>query len=724
MLYITFVTEINCMKHILFLFIMVSVIEGCSSGNSDSSSGESVYDSATNPFARQSELPYHTVAFDKIKDADFKPAFEEAMRLHTAEIERIAGDTAAPTFENTLVALEKSGAMLHRVDLAFNVLTGANTNERLQQTEEEMAPKLSAHNDEIYLNDKLFKRVDAIYRQLPSLGLDAESKRLAEYYHQQFIMAGAGLPEPDKVQLKKLNEEEAALSTRFANQLLAAAKAAVLTVNSKEALAGLPEAEIEAAAEAAKKDGEAGKYRLAIINTTQQPALQSLKDRHTRQQLFEHSWIRAEKNDSNDTRSNILRIAELRVQKAKLLGFPVYAAWKLQDQMAKTPETVTRFLSQLVPASVKKAATEAADIRALIAQEKDTFQLQPWDWDFYSEKVRKAKYDIDESQVKPYFVMDSVLENGVFFAANRLYGITFKERKDIPVYQEDVRVFEVFDNDGTPMALFYADYFKRDNKRGGAWMSNMVEQSGLLGMRPVIYNVCNFPRPAKGQPALISFDDVTTMFHEFGHALHGIFARQQYPSLSGTNVARDFVEMPSQFNEHWALDPTVLKNYARHYQTGETIPQALIDKIKAAATFNQGYAFTELLAAASLDMQWHLLSLEDSTIQDVDAFEKAALQKTGLYISYVPPRYRSSYFLHIWANGYQSGYYAYSWADMLNHDAFEWFREHGGLTRENGQRFRDMILSKGNSEDLAAMYRAFRGKEPDIRYLLKNRGLL
>lgn len=712
------------MKHLLFLFVMASIVTACNTGEDNSSSRESVYDSTTNPFARESELPYHAVAFDKIKDADFKPAFEAAIKLHMAEIERIAGDTAAPTFENTLVALEKSGAMLNRVDLAFNVLTGANTNDDLQKTEEEMAPKLSAHNDEIYLNEKLFKRVDVIYRQLPSLELDTESKRLVEYYHQQFIIAGAGLSEPDKAQLKRLNEEEAALSTRFANQLLAAAKAAALTVSSKEALAGLPDAEIEAAAEAAKKDGEAGKCKLSIINTTQQPALQSLKDRHTRQQLFERSWTRAEQNDSNDTRSNILRIAEIRVQKAKLLGFPVYAAWKLQDQMTKTPEAVTRFLSQLVPASVKKAATEAADIRALIAQEKDTFSLQPWDWDFYSEKVRKAKYDIDESQVKPYFVMDSVLENGVFFAANRLYGITFKERKDIPVYQEDVRVFEVFDNDGTPMALFYADYFKRDNKRGGAWMSNMVVQSGLLGTRPVIYNVCNFPEPAKGQPALISFDDVTTMFHEFGHALHGIFASQQYPSLSGTNVARDFVEMPSQFNEHWALDPIVLKNYARPYQTGETLPQALIDKIKAAATFNQGYAFTELLAAAQLDMQWHLLSPEDSMIKDVDAFEKAALKKTGLDISYVPPRYRSSYFLHIWANGYQSGYYAYSWADMLNHDAFEWFKEHGGLTRENGHRFRDMILSKGNSEDLAAMYRAFRGKEPDIRYLLKNRGLL
>lgn len=682
------------------------------------------YDSASNPFARESSLPYHSVPFDKIKDADFAPAFEEGMKLHTAEIDKIANDTAAPTFVNTFVALEKSGTMLNRVSMAFNVLTGANTNDQLQKIQEEVAPKLAAHSDAIYLNEKLFKRVDDIFKQLPTLNLDPESKRLVEYYHQKFVMAGANLPDSQKVILKKLNEEEAALSTKFSNQLLGAAKNAALTLDTKEALQGLPAGEIEAAAGAANKNDKAGKYQLAIINTTQQPALQSLTNRDVRHQLFEHSWARAEKNDSNDTRFNIARIAEIRAQKANLLGFSNYAAWSLQDQMAKTPDAVSSFLSKLVPASVKKAAEEATDIKAMMAQQKDTFQLEPWDWDFYSEKVRKAKYDIDESQVKPYFVMDSVLQNGVFFAANKLYGITFKERKDLPVYNPDVKVFEVFDNDGSPLALFYADYFKRDNKQGGAWMSNMVNQSKLLGEKPVIYNVCNFPKPVDGQPALISFDDVTTMFHEFGHALHGIFANQEYPSLSGASVARDFVEMPSQFNEHWALDSTVLKNYAKNYKTGQTIPQTLIDKIKASGTFNQGYAFTELLAAANLDMQWHLLSGKDSAVKDVDAFEKAALEKTHLYISYVPPRYRSSYFLHIWANGYAAGYYAYSWADMINHDAFEWFKENGGLTRQNGQRFRDMILSKGNSEDLAQMYKTFRGKEPDIKYMLQNKGLL
>lgn len=495
-------------------------------------------------------------------------------------------------------------------------------------------------------------------------------------------------------------------------------------VHSKEQLAGLTDAEIAAAAEAGKARSEKGAYVLSLTNTTQQPDLQSLTNPEVRKNLFEASSTRAEKGDSNDTRNNILRIAAIRREKAGLLGFPSYAAWKLQDQMAKTPAAVNNFLSKLVPPALAKATAEARDIKAMKLQQKDTGALEPYDWDFYAEKVRKAKYDLDESEVKPYFVLDSVLKNGVFFAANQLYGITFKQRTDLPVYQEDVKVYEVFDKDGTPMALFYTDYFKRDNKNGGAWMDNFVTQSKLLNTRPVVYNVCNFPKPVKGQPALLSFDDVTTMFHEFGHALHGMFADQQYPSLSGANVSRDFVEMPSQFNEHWALDSTVLKNYARNYKTGAVIPQALVDKIKNAGTFNQGYAMTELLAAAELDMQWHLLGAKDSAVTDVDAFERKALTKTGTAVAYVPPRYRSSYFLHIWANGYSAGYYAYSWAEMLDHDAFAWFKENGGLNRANGQRFRDMILSRGNTEDLATLYKAFRGKEPSIEPLLENRGLV
>jgi len=451
--------------------------------------------------------------------------------------------------------------------------------------------------------------------------------------------------------------------------------------------------------------------------------LQSLSNRETRRKLFEASWNRAERNDANDTRATIARIAVIRSQKAKLLGQPNYAAWTLQDQMAKKPEAVTQFLDRLIPAATAKAKAEAKDIQDLIDKQKGGFKLEPWDWDFYAEQVRKAKFDIDENQVKPYFEINNVLQNGIFYAANQLYGITFKERKDLPVYNPDVKVFEVFDKDGTSMALFYCDYFKRDNKNGGAWMDNMVTQSKLLGTKPVIYNICNFTKPAEGQPALISFDDATTMFHEFGHGLHGIFADQQYPSISGSATARDFVEFPSQFNEHWASEPRVFKHYATHYKTGEPMPQELVDKIKKAGKFNQGYSLTEILAAADLDMQWHMIPA-GSPAHDVDKFEKDALHKTHLDLPQVPTRYRSSYFLHIWSNGYSAGYYAYLWTEMLDDDAYAWFKEHGGMTRENGQRFRDMILSRGNTEDLATMFRKFRGSDPKIEPMLENRGLV
>lgn len=709
------------MKYLIPILIVIIVAMSC---NTQTGHGSATGSDTTNALFSESTLPYQTIPFDKIKDADFKPAFEEGMKRHMAEIDSIINDTAAPTFQNTLVALEKSGSMLNRVNKVFNALTGANTNDTLQKIQEELAPKLSAHEDAIYLNPKLFHKIDTLYRQREKLNLDSESLRLLEVYHADFVMRGANLPDSSKEKLKKLNEEEATLTTKFSNQLLGAAKTNALIVDTKEELAGLTDAEIQAAATKAKENNHEGKYMLSIINTTQQPALQSLTNRNTRQKLFEASWNRAEKGDSNDTRQNILRIAKIRIEKAKLLGFPNYAAWKLQDQMAKTPQAVTSFLSKIVPAATARAKQEAADIKAYMVAHNDTTTLQPWDWEYYAEKVRKEKYNIDESQIKPYFVLDSVLENGVFYAANQLYGITFKERKDLPVYQKDVRVFEVFDKDSTPMALFYCDYFKRDNKSGGAWMDNLVDQSKLLGTKPVIVNVCNFAKPVDGQPALLSFDDVTTMFHEFGHALHGLFASQTYPTLSGTAVSRDFVEMPSQFNEHWALDSIVLKNYAKHYQNGQPMPQDLINKIKEAAIFNQGYMFTELLAAANLDMQWHLLTPKDSTVTDVDAFEKQALQKTGVDLSYVPPRYRSTYFLHIWSNGYSAGYYAYTWAEMLDDDAYAWFKEHGGLNRENGQKFRDMILSRGNTEELSKLYRNFRGKDPDTKPLLENRGLL
>lgn len=672
------------MKQIAYLpfLALIAVTTACNgpkNGNNTAAITES------NPFYAPSKLPFQAPDFSKIKDGDFKPALEAGMKAQLEEVKKISENTETPTFENTILALEKSGQLLSRVNHVFNLLTGANTNPELQKVQEEEAPKLTETNDAIYLDTKLFKRVDAVYQQREQFKLDPESKRLVEIYYQRFELAGAKLSEADKEKLKALNKEESTLSTKFTNQLLAAGK--------------------------------------DLQNTTQQPALQDMADRPARQKLFESSWNRAEKGDKNDTRKIISRIAQIRAAQAQLLGYKNYAAWKLQDQMAKTPEAVESFFQQLVPAATAKAKAEAKDIQALIDQQKGGFKLAPWDWNFYAEQVRKAKYNLDENEIKPYFELNKVLEKGVFFAANQLYGISFKERKDLPVYQEDVRVFDVLDKDGSQIGLFYCDYFKRDNKNGGAWMSNMVEQSKLLGTKPVIYNVCNFTKPAKGQPALLSFDDVITMFHEFGHGLHGLFANQQYVSISGTNVARDYVEFPSQFNEHWATDPKVLKNYALHYKTGAVMPQALLDKIKKAGTFNEGYAFTEALAAAALDMQWHTLPAS-APLQDVDKFETDALNKTKLNLAEVPPRYRSSYFLHIWSNGYAAGYYAYSWTSMLENDAYSWFQENGGLTRANGQRFRDLILSKGNTEEYGKMFRNFRGHEPDIKPMLKKRGLL
>jgi peptidyl-dipeptidase Dcp len=682
---------------------------------------------ASNPFFTASTLPYQAPPFDKIKDSDYQPAIEEGMKQQLAEVDKIANNPDAPTFENTYVALEKSGVLLNRVMAVFNGVTAANTNDTLQKVQEEEAPKLAEHQDAIHLNDKLFQRIQAVYDQRDSLKLDPESQRLIEVVHRNFVMAGAKLSDADKAKLKDFNKEEASLQAQYNNKLLAAAKNGALVIDDKSKLAGLSDEDIAAAAQAAKDRHLDGKWVLTLQNTTQQPLLQDLTDRATRQALFEASWTRAEKGDANDTRDIIERLAQLRAQEAKLLGFPNYAAWTLEDQMAEKPETVMSFMDKLAPAAVARAKVEAADIQKQIdkdqaALHQPTFKLEPWDWEHYAEEVRKAKYDLDDSQIKPYFELNNVLQNGVFYAANQLYGLTFKERKDIPVYNPDVHVFEVFDKDGKSLALFYFDYFKRDNKNGGAWMDNFVGQSKLLGTKPVIYNVANFTKPADGQPALLSMDDVITMFHEFGHGLHGLFADEQYPTLSGTATARDFVEFPSQFNEHWATDPKVFANYAKNYKDGTPMPQALVDKIKKAGLFNKGYDMTELVAAAMLDMNWHMLSADEPK-QKTDEFEVAALKKDGVDLSYVPPRYRSSYFLHIWSNGYSAGYYAYLWTQMLADDAFEDFKEHGGLTPENGDRFRAMILSRGNTVELSKLYKDWRGKDPVIEPMLIDRGL-
>jgi peptidyl-dipeptidase Dcp len=674
-----------------------------------------------NPFYSPSTLPFHAPLFDRIKDSDYQPAIEAGMAAQLREIEAIANNPEPATFENTLVAMEKSGELFRRVMAVFSGVTGANTNPTLQEIEKTEAPKLAVHRDAIYLNEKLFHRVEKIYNERDSLKLDTESKRLIEIVYQRFVHAGAKLSDADKDKLKKLNEEESTLSNRFTSKLLAATKAAAYSTADKSALAGLNDAQIAAAAQAAKGRSKEG-YVLPLQNTTQQPDLAELTDRATRQAIFEASWTRAERGGDNDTRDTIARLAQLRAEKAHLLGYSTYAAWKLEDQMAKTPEAALKFMDALVPAATAKAQGEAKDIQTLIDSQHGNFQLEPWDWEFYAEQVRKAKYDLDESQVKPYFELNNVLENGVFYAANQLYGLTFEERKDIPVYQPDVRVFEVFDEGHKPLALFYCDYFKRDNKNGGAWMSEFVDQSKLMGTLPVVYNVANFTKPAPGQPALISFTDVTTMFHEFGHALHGMFSNAEYPSLSGTGVPRDFVEFPSQFNEHWALYPAIFHHFAKHYQTGAPMPDELAEKIKKAAKFNQGYGLTELLAAAELDMQWHTLPA-DAPLQNPDTFEAEALKKKQIALSYVPPRYRSSYFSHIWGSGYSAGYYAYLWSEMLDDDAYQWFENHGGLTRANGDRFRKMVLSRGNTEDLETIYAAWLGAKPGIEPMLKYRGL-
>ena len=675
----------------------------------------------SNPFYAPSKLPFQAPPFDQIKDEDYQPAIEAGMAQQQAEIQAIADNPAAPTFDNTIVAMEKSGLLFDRVMAAFNGVTSSNTNPVLQNVKTIEAPKLAAHQDFIFLNTKLFARVAAIHKQRATLQLDPESLRLVEYTYDQFVHAGANLSEADKTTLKKLNEGISSLSNAFNTRLLAATKAGAYVTTDKAALAGLSEARVAAAAQDAK-DRKVDGFVLPLQNTTQQPDLVSLSKRATRQTIFEHSWNRAERGDANDTRDTIAHLAQLRAQKGKLLGFSSYAAWKLQDQMAKTPEAALQFMDAIVPAATAQAAREAADIQAVIDAQKGGFQVQAYDWNFYAEQVRKARYDIDDAQVKPYFELDNVLQNGVFYAANQLYGITFKERHDIPVYQSDVRVFEVLDADGKHLALFYCDYFKRDNKNGGAWMSEFVTQSRLLGRSPVVYNVANLPKPAPGEPALISFNDVITMFHEFGHALHGMFSNAEYPSIAGTATARDFVEFPSQFNEHWATYPAIFAHYAKHYKTAEPMPEDLAARIRKANTFNKGYDMTEILAAAELDMQWHFLSAS-APLQKPDEFEKQALEKTHLNVSYVPPRYRSSYFSHIWESGYSAGYYAYLWTEMLADDGYQWFEEHGGLTRANGDRFRQMVLSRGNTEDIAKMYEKWRGAPPNTKAMLKHRGL-
>lgn len=671
----------------------------------------------TNPLLQRSTLQYQAPPFNLIKDEHFKPAFEYGLKVHDAEIDKIANNKAKPTFQNTVLALELSGVDLGRAQGIFYNLTGSNTNPTLQAIEEEYAPIFSAHSDKIYLNSKIYNRIKA----LNMASLKGEDKKLTQYYLQQFELAGANLSNADKEKMKAINSDLASLSTLFGNKLLTARKnGAVLFADEKD-LDGLSAGEIAAAKDKAKEAGKVG-YLIGLLNTTQQPLLASLTNRATRERLFQSAWIRAEKNDDGDTRETLEKMARLRLRKAKLMGKKSYAEWRLQDQMAQNPAAAMNLLATLATPAVAQAKVEAKEIQELIDSQKGGFQLEPWDWNFYSEQVRKAKYDLDESQIKPYFEVNTVLEKGVFFAAKQMYGITFKERKDLPVYNPDVKVYEVFDNDGKSLAIYYLDFYTRDNKSGGAWMNNFVNQSHYLKQNPVIVNVYNFAKPVDGNPSLISFDDVTTMFHEFGHTLHGLFANQNYVTLSGTSVPRDYVEFPSQINEHAALDPTVLKNYAVHYKTKEVIPQTLIDKIKRAETFNKGYDVTELLAAATLDMAWHSVENEADFAPTLE-FETAALKKYGLLVNEVPTRYHTPYFAHIWSGGYSSGYYAYTWSKTLDYNVFDWMQANGGMTRANCEKFRKLILSVGNSKDLNKAFKDLVGHEMQIEPYLKNAGL-
>ncbi len=678
---------------------------------------------ADNPFASPSELPFRTPAFDEIKIEHYQPAFNVGMKQQLAEVEAIAGQDAEPTFENTIVALEKSGQLLARVQNVFFNMTGSHTNENLQNIQTEMAPLLAAHSDNILLNRKLFERVDRLYSDRDNLNLTPEQKEVLRQHHEDFVRAGARLSEQDQNRIRALNEQLSTLETKFEDNLLAITKERSVIVDDVAELDGLSDAEIAAAAERAKERGHEGSYLLEITNTTRVPILTSLNNRDLRRRVWEASALRGiGQNGGIDNRPLVLETAQLRAERANLLGYENHAAYKLQNQMAKNPAAARKMLTDLVPGVVARVNEEAADLKAMMKKLGADHDLAPWDWEYYAEKVRAERFEVDEAAVKPYFELDTVLKNGVFFTMNKLFGITFEERKDLPVYHPEVRVFNVFDRDGSQIGLFYADFFKRDSKRGGAWMSSFVDQSGLLNEKPVIVNNLNIPRPAEGEPALISFDNVTTMFHEMGHAVHGLFSDVQFPSVAGTNTPRDFVEFPSTFEEDWAIQPAILANYARHHKTGEPIPQELLDKVIRASKFNQGFDTLEYMAAAILDLEWHTLAA-DEIPQDVEAFEAATLKKYGIDIAAVPPRYRTPYFAHIWAGGYASSYYAYLWSEVLAADAFAYMQTSGGATPENGNRFRSEVLSRGSSRDPMESYKAFRGQEPIVDALLIRRGL-
>jgi peptidyl-dipeptidase Dcp len=676
-----------------------------------------------NPFFAPSPLPYGMPPFDLIRDEHYLPAFEKGMAEQLAEIEAIASQSEPPTLENTIIAMERSGQLLGRVSRVFGNLNSAHTNPQMQEVQKTVAPQLAAHSDAIFLSGPLFARVDALHEQRETLDLDAESKRLLERYHTDFVRAGARLSESDQEKLRALNQELASLSSAFAQNVLQETVNSAVVVDSADELDGLSESEVRAAASAAAARGHEGKYLISLQNTTGQPPLKSLTNRALRQRIHEASVNRGARDNEHDNRPIVARMAALRAERAALLGYANHAAFVLENETALTVAAVNNMLGGIAPPAVANAKREAADIQAVIDASGGGFKLQPWDWDFYAEQVRKARYDIDENQVRPYFEMERVLHDGVFYAANRLFGLTFKARPDLPLYHPDARAWEVFEEDGTPLGLFIGDFWARDSKRGGAWMNNYVPQSALFGTRPVVGNHQNVPKPPEGEPTLMTFTEVETMFHEFGHAVHGLFSNVRYPRFSGTSVPRDFVEFPSQVMEMWASWPEVLSNYAKHYETGEPLPTELLERTLEAQQFNEGFRTTEYLAAALIDQGWHQRAAGDVP-KDVIAHEAATLRATGMDFPPVPPRYRSTYFSHTFAGGYSAAYYAYIWSEVLDADAVEWFKENGGLTRKNGEHFRATLLSRGGSKDAMALYRDFAGRDPSVQPLLERRGLV
>src|SRR5438046_2657514 len=682
----------------------------------------SAADPIDTPLLKESTLPYHLPPFDQIKDEHFVPAMEAGLHDQLKEVDAVANNPEKPTFENTVVALERSGRSLDRAERTFSNLNACNTNPALQKIDKEMAPKLSAHRDAIHLNGKLFARIQQLYDNRDKLGLDPESAYLLERYYKDFVRAGAKLSDSDKEKLKKINVELATLQTQFEQNVLKEKNASSIVVDRKEDLAGLSDNQMASVTAAAKAEDKEGKSVIQSKNTTGQPLLGSLQNRRLRERIMRTSLARNSKGGEFDTRRVVLRTSQLRAEKAQLLGYANWAAYQLEDQTAHDVPTVNKLLGDLAPPAVANAKREAADMQKIVDQENGRSQVAAWDWDFYSEKVRKARYAFDESELRPYYELNHVILDGVFFAAGKLYGLTFKERHDLPVYQPDVRVFEVYDRDGQPLALFLGDYYARPSKRGGAWMNAYVQQSGLFATKPVVANHLNIPKPPPGEPTWLSPDEARTAFHEFGHALHGMFSNVKYPRFSGTSVPRDFVEYPSQVNEMWATWPEILKNYAKHYKTGAPMPQELLDKVLAAEQFNQGFKTTEYLAASLLDQAWHQLTA-DPVPTDTLAFEAEALKKAGVDYPPVPPRYRSTYFSHAFAGGYSAGYYSYLWSEVLDADSVEWIKQHGGLKRENGDHFREPLLSRGGSDDAMKLFKNFTGGDPDVTPLLNRRGL-